>query len=216
MRKNLVILGASGLAREMAMLAEHINAVHHFWNIMGFIGEPGCAIGTDLGIAPILGDDSWLLEQDFAADLVLGIGYPKIKEKVIEPYLKVPDRFAFPNLIHPKATLDFRRVELGKGNTITDGCVFTCDIRVQDFNLFNLNSTIGHDVEIGSLNVINPGSNISGGVHIGNRVLIGTGAQILQKILIDSDATVGAGAVVTKNVGSHQTVFGIPARRLIE
>lgn len=216
MRKNLIILGASGLAREMAMLAEHINAVHHCWNIMGFIGEPGCDVGTNLGVAPILGDDSWLLEQDIVTDLVVGIGYPKIKEKVIEPYLKVADRFTFPNLIHPKATLDFRRVELGMGNTITAGCVFTCDIRVQDFNLFNLNSTIGHDVEIGSMNVINPGSNISGNVRIGDRVLIGTGAQLLQKILIDSDATVGAGAVVTRNVGSNQTVFGIPARRLVE
>jgi len=215
MRKNLVILGTSGLAREMAMLAEHINAIHHFWHIMGFIGEPGCAVGTNLGVAPILGDDSWLMDQDFIADLVIGIGYPKIKEKVIEPYLKVPERFGFPSLIHPKATLDFRRVELGMGNAITAGCVFTCDIRVQDFNLFNLNSTVGHDVEIGSMNVINPGSNISGSVRIGDRVLIGTGAQILQKILIDSDVTIGAGAVVTKDVESNQTVFGVPARRLI-
>ena len=216
MRKNLIILGTSGLAREMAMLAEHINAVHHSWNIMGFIGEPGCTVGTNLGIAPILGDDSWVLEQDLVADLVVGIGYPKIKEKVIEPYLKAAHRFTFPNLIHPKATLDLRRVELGMGNTVTAGCVFTCDIRVQDFNLFNLNTTIGHDVKIGSMNVINPGSNISGGVRIGDRVLIGTGAQILQKVLIDSDSTIGAGSVVTKNVGSNQTVFGIPARRLIE
>jgi len=216
MRKKLIILGTSGLAREMGMLAEQINAVQHCWEIEGFIGEPGCIVGMDLGIGPILGDDAWLLGQDLVADLVMGIGYPKIRHRVASLYLNTPERFTFPNLIHPRATLDFRRVQLGRGNTITAGCVFTCDIVVDDFNLFNLNTTVGHDIEIGSSNVINPGCNISGGVHIKDRILIGTGAQILERIVIESGVTIGAGAVVTKNIGPDQTVVGVPAKPLIK
>lgn len=41
---------------------------------------------------------------------------------------------------------------------------------------------------------------------------IGAGATILQGIEIGEEAVVGAGAVVVKNVLSHQTVVGVPAR----
>lgn len=214
MRRPLIILGTSGLAREMAMLVEQINAQTHRWEILGFVGESGCRTGKNLGIAPILGDDDWLLAEDFKADLVVGIGYPKVKARVLARCLEQGDRFCYPNLIHPKATLDFRRVELGRGNAITAGCVLTCDITIGDFNLFNLNTTVGHDACIGSFNVFNPGVNISGGVRIGDRVLIGTGAQILENVTIGSDAVVGAGAVVTKDVPEGETVVGVPAKPL--
>lgn len=214
MRKKLIILGAGGLAREMAMLAAQVNAFHPTWDILGFIGGPGCAVGQNLGIAPILGDDEWLLRQTFEADLVLGVGYPKVKQKIIDLYLSCCGQFHFPNLIHPRASLDINHVKMGIGNTITCNCVFTCDIAIGNFNLFNLNSTVGHDALVGNMNVINPGCNISGGVNIGNRVLIGTGAQILEQLTIGDDARVGAGAVVTKNVENGWTVAGVPARPL--
>jgi len=41
---------------------------------------------------------------------------------------------------------------------------------------------------------------------------IGAGAVILPGITIGEDAVVGAGAVVTKSVGSWETVVGNPAR----
>lgn len=214
MRRPLIILGTSGLAREMAMVAEHVNAREHRWEIRGFIGEPGCEVGRSLGSGPILGDDAWLLGQDIEADLVIGIGYPKVRAKVLARYLAQGARFQFPNLVHPKTTCDFRRVELGRGNVITAGCAFTCDIVVGDFNLFNLNTTVGHDDRIGSYNVFNPSVNLSGAVTVGDRVLVGTGAQVLEGLSIGSDATVGAGAVVRANVEAGTTVVGVPARPL--
>lgn len=214
MRRPLIILGTSGLAREMAMLVEQINAQTHRWDVLGFISEPGRKVGETLGIAPILGDDDWLLAQGFEADLVVGIGHPRVKERVLARFLELGDRFTYPNLIHPRATLDFRRIELGRGNVITAGCVLTCDITIKDFNLFNLNTTVGHDAQVGSFNVFNPGVNVSGGVRIGDRILIGTGAQILENLTVGSDAVVGAGAVVTKDVPEGETVVGVPAKPL--
>lgn len=215
MRRKLIILGTGGLARELAMLAEQINAVQHLWEIAGFIGEPGCPVGKNLGIATILGDDAWLLSQDFEADLVVGTGYPNLRYKILSAYLKKTKQFHFPNLIHPNALVDNQYIEIGQGNVITAGCIFTCDISVGNFNLFNWNVTVGHDASIGSFNVINPGSNISGYVKMGDRILVGTGAQILEGLKIESDVTIGAGAVVTKNVESQQTVVGIPAKPLV-
>jgi sugar O-acyltransferase (sialic acid O-acetyltransferase NeuD family) len=199
----------------MAMVAEQVNAREHKWELYGFIGDETAEIGKNLGVAAIVGNDEWLLQQDFEADLIIGIGYPKVRAKVLAPYLAQGDRFSFPNLIHPSASIDFRRVELGQGNVITAGCAFTCDIVVHDFNLFNLNVTVGHDDNIGSYNVFNPSVNISGGVQVGNRVLAGTGSQILENLIINDDAILGAGTVVRKNVGIGETIVGIPGKPLI-
>jgi sugar O-acyltransferase (sialic acid O-acetyltransferase NeuD family) len=215
MRRPLIVLGTSGLAREMAMLADQVNARRHHWKILGFIGDSSAEAGRDLGLAPILGDDTWLLGQDIEADLVVGIGYPSVKAKVVEKYLGQGSRFGFPNLVHPQACLDFRRIELGRGNVVTGGCQFTCDIVVGDFNLFNLNVTVGHDARIGDYNVFNPSVNVSGGVHVGNRVLVGTGCQILEQLEVGDGAILGAGAVVTKPVPPGITVVGVPAKPLV-
>lgn len=215
MAKSLIILGTSGLAREMAQLALAIDPVGMRWELLGFIGDGAASPGTKIGRSSILGDDAWLLNGDLKADLVVGIGYPQVRARVVEPYLAQRDRFAFPNLVHPRSVVDETRVRFGKGNAVTAGCVFTCDITVGDFNLFNLNTTVGHDAVVGNLCVFNPTVNVSGGVRIGDRVLVGTGAQILEGRTIASDATVGAGGVVTRDVAGGITVVGVPARPLI-
>ena len=60
--------------------------------------------GRDLGVAPVLGDDAWFLSQDLEADLVIGIGFPKVRVKVLERYLAAGARFHYPNLVHPRAS----------------------------------------------------------------------------------------------------------------
>jgi sugar O-acyltransferase (sialic acid O-acetyltransferase NeuD family) len=208
----LIILGTSGLARELALLAQQLNAIQPRWEILGHVGEKNCEVGKNLGVAPILGDDEWLLGQTFSMDLVVGIGHPKVKPKALAPYLRQGNRFNFPNLIHPRATVDWSRVEIGRGNVLTAGCFFSCDITVGDFNLFNWNMTLGHDVSVGSYTVFNPGCNVSGYVNIGDGVLVGTGAQILENLSVGSEAVIGAGAVVTKPVEAGARVVGVPAR----
>jgi sugar O-acyltransferase (sialic acid O-acetyltransferase NeuD family) len=212
MRRDVIVLGSSGLAREMAMVLEHVNAREHRWRFLGFIGGSADEAGKDLGSGKVLGDDAWLLASGISADLVIGVGYPAVRAKILKRYLEQGDRFGYPNLVHPAASLDFRRVELGRGNVITAGMALTCDIQIADFNLFNLNGTVGHDAVIGSCNVFNPSVNISGGVRVGDRVLAGTGCQILENLEIGSDATLGAGSVVRAKVEPGQTVVGVPAR----
>lgn len=198
----------------MALLIDQINASAPQWDFVGFIGDSGAEVGKDLGGAPILGDDAWLLSQDFEADLVIGVGYPQVRAKIAAQYLRQGDRFVYPNLIHPSAIVEPRKVRIGRGNVITARTTFTCDIEVGDFNLFNLHTTVGHDVRIGSYNVLNPSVNVSGGVRMGERILLGTGSQVLENVSIQSDAIVGAGAVVRSEVLSGQTVVGIPAKPL--
>lgn len=203
------VVGTSGLAREMAQLIGHCGRT-----LSGFIGEGPAEVGRDLGPARVVGDDAWLLSQPEPADVVIGIGIPAVRLSVVDRYRSAGRSLGFPTLIHPRALVDLAGVRLGLGNMVTAGCVFTVDIEIGNFNLFNLNVTVGHNTKIGNGCVINPTANISGGVTLGDGVLIGTGAQILEGRSVGSRATVGAGAVVTRDVEPDTVVVGIPATAL--
>ena len=211
--KNVVILGAGGFAKEVAFLIEDLNRAlaQPEWNILGYIDADPEKEGTYNGKYPIVGDEDYLIAYDKDVYAVIGIGMPFIIRKVHEK-LRRYDHIHFPNLIHPNVVMDARRINLGEGNIVCAGNIFTTDITIGSCNIFNLNSTYGHDMVIGSYCVFNPGLNISGGVKVEDGCLIGTGATVLQYLTIGMGSTVGAGAVVTKDVEPGVTVVGVPAK----
>ena len=88
-------------------------------------------------------------------------------------------------------------------------------VKIGSFNVFNLNTTVGHDTVIGNYNVFNPGTNISGSTKIGNRNLFGTSSTVLQLIQIEDDNILGASSLITKNVSNKNIMVGVPAKKLI-
>ena len=209
--KNLYILGCSGLAREIAQLVKQINSYESKFNFCGYISNSTDDIGRKITFGEILGDDKWLINKNEECSIIVGIGFPKIRAKLFEQYSKHKN-FNFPNLIHPTTIFDFDVNNIGQGNILTAGCIFTNNIKIGDNNLFNLNCTIGHDSTIANSNVINPTCCLSGFVEIGNSNLIGTGAQILEKVTIGNSTIIGGGALVRKAVQDNSRVAGVPAK----
>ncbi|MFK5982672.1 MAG: NeuD/PglB/VioB family sugar acetyltransferase [Flavobacteriaceae bacterium] len=208
--KNVVIVGSSGLAKEMAFLLDDINRSKQTWNFLGFVDEN---IGIAVGKYQVIMNDDTLLNYNEPLSVVIGVGFPVLLKKLANKF-KVNKDLLFPNIIHPNCIGDWDRINLGEGNVLTAGNIFTTDIQIGSFNIFNLNGTVGHDSIIGNYNVFNPTNNISGEVKINNQVLVGTGTQVLQQLEIVSNVIIGAGAVVTKNITESGVYVGSPAKKI--
>ena len=207
---------------------------------VGIFGTSGMAreagdIAHDLGLIPlyVARDLSELQAWSFPGDIimesdvhryrdiayVIGIGENKIRQRISEHYR---DQIAFCNLIHSSATFGYRQrqcIEDHRGIIVCAGVRFTNSIKVGDFDIFNQNVTIAHDVTVGSFTHIAPGSIISGNVEIGSNCWIGAGSVINQggadnKLMIGSNTTIGSGAVVIRSCDTNAVYAGVPAKRI--
>ena len=209
-KKDLIIIGTGGMAREVRWVIEECNKIEEKWNILGWVSQEKA--GLIVAELPILGGDDWLLSYNKPVDVVIAIGNGIIRKNIAKKYSKNP-YINFPNIIAPSAEVS-RWVKLGKGAIIMNKSVMTVDIEAGDFFLCNYGCTIGHDCKFEDFVTINPGVKISGSVSIEECSTVGVGASVIQGIYIGKEAFVGAGAVVIRDVEDGSTVVGVPAKPL--
>lgn len=206
--KKLGIFGASGLARELLDIAEEVGYKEFVF------------IDLHEGIESVSGL-TIIAEEKVKSlgniDFVIALGNGALRKKIYEKFPSLN----YVNLIHPSVSFgknQLVKLKKSKGNIYTAGVRLTNNIEIGNFNLFNLNVTIGHDCIIEDYVTISPGANISGNVKLKEGCYIGTGSTVLQgksiseKLIIGNYSTVGAGAVVVKNVAENTVVKGIPAK----
>lgn len=210
--KRIVILGAGGLAREVADIFTACNQVDKQYEIVGFIDENQGNHGKILNGFPVLGGFSWFDRVDKSeVRAITGIGNPASRRKVVNKALSQGIQFC--NVIHPTAVVT-PFITYGIGVVITACCVLTNQISIGDHVFLNLDCTVGHDTMIDDFCNINPGVHISGNVHLETGCEIGTGAAIIQGVSIGKWSIVGAGSVVTANLPPNVTAVGVPAKTI--
>jgi sugar O-acyltransferase (sialic acid O-acetyltransferase NeuD family) len=207
--KDIAIIGAGDFGREIALLVKQINKVRPTWNLMGFYDDKFIK-GSLIYKLPVLGRVSELNELTTPINLALGIANPQVKKTIIEELLN--PLLLFPTLVYPGCELGDDANVFGKGCLVCCGCIFTVNIRVGEFVIFNLGCTIGHDAKIDSYTSIMPNCNVSGGAVIGSGCYFGTGSIVLQNLSIGDNSVVGAGAVVTRSAAANSKLIGVPAR----
>lgn len=208
----LVIFGTSGISKEIKTIIDEINSkqYNNVFDCLGFVSENDEEVGETIGSSKVVCADSdfeKFIREFKQLGVVIPIGTSVIKKKIWEKICKY-DNLVYPNIISPSAKLmDKYSIEMGIGNIICSGCVLTTEIQIGNFNLINLNSTVGHNAILGNYGVINPLASISGNVVIEDEVLLGAGCSIKQGITVGKRSIVGLGAIITKDVISGKTMI---------
>lgn len=207
--EKIAIVGAGGFGREVKMLIDQINRHEQKYEFLGYYDD-GFTIGSKINNNLVLGSVDDLAKNDEIISVVVAIGAPEIKRKIVEKLTR--STINFPTLIHPSVLIGDEFVTIGNGCIICAGTIITCNIELKDFVILNLMCTVGHDTVIGSYASFMPSVNISGEVIIHEEVYVGTGAKIINQLEIGRQTIVGAGAVVSKTLPEKCTAVGIPAK----
>ena len=209
---EVYIVGISGLGREVANYVLDVDG----FRILGFVDQDVDILPTIVKIRneeyPVYKESVFLSmarSQLVPPAVVLGLGFPGVRKKVVEKYREY---CSFPNIVHPSAFVADSVEKIGEGNIIAPNCIFTTAIQLGNFNFFNLAVTVGHDVVIKDYNVFNPGVAVSGAVRIDDCNLFGVHSCIRQGITIGSGNILGMGGVLLKNMGNNETWVGVPAK----
>lgn len=208
--KNLVIIGASGFAREMYDLAMTCYGSEPDFKVKGFLSDNPSKIES-MGYPPVL---NTVTDYEPEANDVFfcAIGNVYHRKKTVELILSKGGQFI--NLIHPTAIIS-PSVKLGIGVGIKAYCVLASDVTVEDFTFLQSSVIMGHDVHVGRFCQVNSFAFFAGYVRVHDMVSVNAGVRIIQNVVVEEESVVGIGSVVLNRVKKNTTVFGNPAKRII-
>jgi sugar O-acyltransferase (sialic acid O-acetyltransferase NeuD family) len=181
------------------------------WAVEGFLHSP--TVPSPLAGFPsgceIVGD--WrgyaFSKEDY---VVIAVSAFEWKERI---WSELHGRVQFFTYIAPTAMVT-NFCDVGEGSVIGPNCIVGPNVTLGRGVTVNSASGIGHDSQVGDFASIMTRVTIGGKVHVGARTAVGSGAVVIPGISVGENATIGAGSVVIRDVKTHTTVFGNPAKRI--
>lgn len=213
---DIIIIGAGGVGREVALIIEQINARTPKWNILGIVDDNESMWGKVVNGYVVLGGLSYLDRYRNKDDItyinkpniVVAIANYRVKKNIVD---KLNDDFDFATIIHPDVFIN-ESISIGAGTIIYPGVIMTTNITIGDHVIVSPKCGIGHDSIIKDYASLLWNVNISGNDLIEEGVLIGSGATVIQGKTVGQGSIIGAGAVVVKDVLSNTTNVGVPSK----
>lgn len=213
--RELLLVGAGGLAREVADTVRAINGLRPTWELLGFVDDDPCTHGTVIAGLPVLGALDAVHDHP-AAQVVLCAARAEPDaarhpiRRVLAERLGLDDgRYA--TVIHPSATIG-STCRIGGGTVLLAHVDLTADVVLGRHVVVMPQVVLTHDVRIDDWATLASGVRLGGGCHVEPGAYIGAGASVREMLTVGAGAMIGMGSVVTHHVPSGQLWFGVPAR----
>lgn len=194
--KDIIIIGAGGIGREVAWIIEERNEVKPTWNIVGFVDENSEMHGKVLNGYKVLGGFDTLDKLEFKPYVVVAIANCRVKKDIVA---KLGGKFDFATIVYPTVRVS-KYVEIGEGSIVYPGVILTVNTRIGNHVIISGNCGIGHDTVIGDYSSVLWGSNFSGYDIVGESCFIGVGTKIIQGININNENRIESGMTVTEDI----------------
>ncbi len=206
--KNLIIIGARKLGREVYSIARQVlRAEEQEWRIKGFLDDTPDVLDNFKYNCPIIASVEHYVPQH--GDIFISaLGDGKTRKYYT---LMMEQKGAeFINIIHPTAIIS-DGVQMGYGNIIGPNVHISNDVSVGNHTLIQTNAILGHDAILSEYSTAGAFVFVGGAAKIQKGAYLATRSTILPKANVGENAIVGASSLVLKKVPENAKVFGIPA-----
>lgn len=208
--RNLIIIGARGLGRELYNLFKDCKEILPDIECKGYLDDKTDALDNFKGYPPILSSVEAYCPQPNDV-FICALGDPKWKKYYTEIILKKKGNFI--NIIHPSAIIsDYSSI--GTGCVIGRFVSISCDVKIGNYTYIGAFSAIGHDSIVGDFCQLGVYTFLGGGAEIGNICTLHPRSYIFPHKKVKDESVVGAASVVMRNVPEKTTVYGNPAKKL--
>jgi sugar O-acyltransferase (sialic acid O-acetyltransferase NeuD family) len=207
---NLLVYCAGGFGREVADIAQRINAAHKRWDEIAFIDD-----GVD-GASPdgFQTYNMTIAVKKFGAremEAVIANGEPYVR-KVLLAKLEAFD-IGLATLVDRTAVVS-QTASIGAGSVIFPNCYVSSQALISRNVAIIAGSMVGHDSRVGENCAISGHVNIGGACKIGSETYIGMGAQLKEGTSIGTGTIIGMGSIVFADVPDEVIAMGNPCRPL--
>lgn len=204
--KELVILGAGDLGKEVIWLIEDINRVSPKYTILGLLDDDRNKYGTQIHGYQVMGDINRLtyISRTRTVYAVIAIEDGSIRNKIVN---QVRGFKKWETLIHPSAVISDMST-VGEGSIIFANVTVSVDTSIGKHCLCYLSSTIGNDCEIGDYVSVMSKVTISEHVKVGNQSYLSASSIMFPNREIGEAVKIGVGAVVSKNMKDSAVLAG--------
>lgn len=209
---KLVLFGAGGLGREIAVLIKQINNIKPTFDLLGFIVDSEYySKGKLVNGLPVLGTTEWLLERKNEVSCAVCIGDSKERKPVFERLKEAGVKLE--KIIAPDVYID-ETTTVGEGTIIGIRCLISPNVKVGKGVFLNSDVTLGHDVVVDDCATLYPRCQISGNCYIGKAAQLGSGVFLNKSAKIGECAIVAPLSAVYGKVKPCTHVMGNPAIRV--
>jgi len=206
---DLLLLGASGLAREVLAVVDGSNDQRE----VAVLDDRAELRDSVVGSAPVLGTIDDVVNFPEAA-LVVCVGRGA-KREIIAARLSVlgiaEDRYT--TVVHPSVEIP-ADCTVGAGSILLAGVVLTASVRVGRHVVVMPQVIMTHDNVVEDFATLCAAVTLGGWVRVGRGAYVGMNASVREHVTLGAATVLGMGAVLLTDLPDGETWAGMPARLL--